>query len=171
MVNRRSPDELSKLKTTPWSEREKPDAGIKFREAIPDDKQVIDKAPPNPRSMRLSVNDFTEYGYSTHCPQCNHMMRYGHTKPGVFHTTICRNRMIKELSATEPGRDRLVLWSENVDKAFAERVGFDDKKSRPQPQASLPAEQGDATTEPEHNNDEAPRSTPYVKQPGSAPRK
>ena len=76
--------------------------------------------------------------------------------------------MIKELSATESGRDRLVLWSENVDKAIAERVEFDDKKSRPQPQTSLPAEQGEATTKPDHINDEAPRSTPYVEQPSSA---
>ena len=99
------------------------------------------------------------------------MIRYGHTKPGVFHTTICRNRMIKELSATESGRDRLVLWSENVDKAIAERLEFDDKKSRPQPQASLPTGQDEVTTKPDHINDEAPRSTPYVKQAGSATRK
>ena len=48
MVNRWSPDELSKPEATPWSEREKPDAGIKFREAIPNDKQVIDNAPQTP---------------------------------------------------------------------------------------------------------------------------
>ena len=106
-------EELSKLKATPWSTRDRPDSDVKFKEASPDDKTATEAVPPpNPRAMRLSMEDFTMFGFTPHCPQCNQMMRYHKTKPGVFHTELCRTRMIRELSTTENGQGRLKKWSE-----------------------------------------------------------
>ena len=105
-----------------------------FKEALLDDKTATEAVPPpNPRAMRLSMEDPTLFGFTPHCPQCNQMMRYHKTKPGVFHTELCRTRMIREPSTTENGQERLKKWSENVDRVISERIEFDDSKISAQP--------------------------------------
>ncbi len=136
MANRWSKDRVLAIKAAPWSERGRPEPGAHVPDESPEvPEQPKDGAPPNPRRFRINKKDLEEHGYTEGCSQCDHISRYGATKPGTYHTNACRTRIITEMAKTEHGQQRLSAWSERVDRTIAEQIEHADKQRGPeQPQ-------------------------------------
>ncbi len=75
--NRWSANALAAIKATPWSEREKPSAEVRFQQPAPErDVPVDTAAPAQLRRFRITNKELEEHGYSDGCPQCAHVQRY-----------------------------------------------------------------------------------------------
>ena len=110
--NRWSAERIFAIKATPWSEREKPEVTVTFAEPTTAEPATTNTAPPNPRRFLINKSDLEQYGYTDGCPQCDYINKYGNPRPGATHSDSCRTRLIKEISSTEAGQQRMAAWSE-----------------------------------------------------------
>ena len=158
MMNRWSPERLAGIKITPWAIRERPEPQVHFREEAHErDEPTARPAPALPRRFRINKGDLDTHGYTDGCQQCEHIGRYGVTKPGCYHTDRCRTRMIREIGKTESGQQRLSQWNERVNRSIAERIEFDDQQ-RAQTGDRDRAEAGAGGAPPRHFLEGAPEA-------------
>ena len=133
--NRWSAEKLASLRATPWSERRIADVRVESRFDQPAET-AQDPRPPErpglPRQLRIDRTDLDKYGYTSGCVQCDHVRRYGKTKPGTMHTDRCRARILNELSQSPEGQDRLRRQEDRVTRALAEHVERGDQEARTQ---------------------------------------
>ena len=120
--NRWESEKLKAINVTPWSLRAatappKVDVGPaveKHAEPTPD-------IPPLPRRLKITMKTLQEYGYSEGCMQCDHIRRYGETKPGLTHMETCRQRIVEAMINTPEGKARIDQHEDRVNKAIAAR--------------------------------------------------
>ena len=84
MEDRWDASAITALQATPWQHTLRPDRAVVLRPAA--DGEALDKFPPRqaalPRRFRLDKKDFDEHGYTYGCTQCEHIIRYGASRPG-----------------------------------------------------------------------------------------
>ena len=108
LENRWDEAAISQLATTPWQQRPRRGPEVHFEVEAPRDKPVPDdRAPTNPRRMRLNLSDFLEHGFSVGCRQCEYMQRHRIAKGRLAHTDTCRARLMAEMGKTVAGQLRL----------------------------------------------------------------
>ena len=132
MANRWCPETLSKITATPWSRRDRAAPEVRFTDPalVPD--EPVTTAPPAPtRRFRINDVDLRSHGFTAGCPQCNHIQRYGRTKPGLQHNQVCRERIIDEIGKTEEGKARLASHEARADRYLAEHLEHDDQRRAP----------------------------------------
>jgi len=122
--NRWNHDEVGKVQSTPWLQW-KPEDGppeVSFEPAAERLQEFPDRRSIMPRQFYVKKKDLESHGYTVGCEQCNHMQRYGVSRPGVRHTDKCRSRIMAELGRSPEGQIRLQETEDRINKGLAEYV-------------------------------------------------
>ena len=80
---------------------------------------------PIPRRFKIQRADLEGddgVGFTDHCPQCDHIERYGESRGGITHSEACRARIMDELVKTPAGKVRVQNTKDRIDRALAESV-------------------------------------------------
>ena len=105
MSERWRPEDVAAIKHTPWSERDRTPAQVQFQEPAQQHGNTADvAAPAMPKRFRINQSDLEAHGYTTACPQCTYIQKYGRARPGGVHSLACRARVIEEIRGSEAGR-------------------------------------------------------------------
>ena len=89
---------MPRVQATPWSERERPEPSVTFREAPEDTGPAPATAPPAlPRAFEFLKRDLDKHGHTDGCPQCEHWDTYREPKPGGKHNNSCRARLMEAI--------------------------------------------------------------------------
>ena len=104
-------------------------------EKFPDRERAL------PRRFRIDQRDLDAHGYTDGCSHCDHILRYGTTRPGTQHSDTCRSRVMVEIGKTPAGQERLRRREEAVDRAMAEHLEKHDaaQKRVPASEAGMSA--------------------------------
>ena len=106
----------------PWSGHEPPAPRVQFKDA-PEFVRATDVAEPKAmRRLRINPSDLDQFGFTTGCTQCQHVMDHGRPRAGITHSDTCRARIQAELMNTPEGRMRLEAHEEKINERMARHV-------------------------------------------------
>ncbi len=134
MDDRWRADDVAAIKHTPWTERTRVPAEVRFQEAVQPRDDAPDTAPPAQlRRLRINQSDLDAHGYTGGCPQCDYIQRRGKARPGGAHSQACRTRLIEAISASDAGRERVEGNEERTNRAIAENIEHADRRDARSP--------------------------------------
>jgi hypothetical protein len=120
--NRYSIEEVEQLKATPWSMMDKPETAVHFEKVENKEDIPIRDTPAVPRRFRINVSDLETHGFTDGCEQCEHVLRYRASRPGVQHSERCRARVLAEIAKTPAGQARLEIHENRVTETLSRYV-------------------------------------------------
>ena len=185
-VARRPPSErwvledLAGIKATPETKHVPRGQGQGLQDAYDPDGPK----PPEPSRMARAFKIMKRYlddervGYSDACEQCDFIKRYGTSRPGVTHSSQCRERVMTCMASIEEYRHLVEATEERITRALAEHIEAADQRlegTRPasaqnplSPIPIEPAEPQDDFEFYEPVEDEMQHDAPSAEAPGDA---